>query len=126
MALLSSYKKPTITYPELTGAVVTFNCLDALPLKTCVFDIDYDANGVSGLTITANGSTQSVSFGSTIYGGSFDAKSGVLTSDKAADGSDITLVYTQLTAVNLETVIGVNSFEADTGDTTLQYIKIGG
>jgi hypothetical protein len=72
-----------------------------------------------------NGTTATISFGSTIYGGSYNALTGIATSTKAADGTDILPVNYQCSPVRVETQAGVNNVFANTGDTTLQYIKLG-
>ena len=122
--LPESFKLPEITLPTVSGSVCSFNSNYAgLPLTACSVAIDYDANGITEVNITANGTTTTIPFGSTIYGGSYDAITGILTSDKAADGSDITPVETQIATCPIFSVEGANSVSADTGDTELSYIK---
>ena len=235
MALLPSYKNPPVTFPEVVGSVASFNSDLELPLKKCLFDIDYTGTSISEIVLSLKGENDSSAFtwvdneaisadgtiipntnyrrsnlfevcdnctylfegqamitasgnrrlhgydangnwvaqlayqyvsggryelaffipqnvkyfsasvpktdsdlffgkglklnrmfGSAIYGGSYDAITGILESDTAADGSAITPVETQLAPAPIKTLKGENSVFCNTGDTTLQYIKIGG
>ena len=127
MALVNACKFRPVRDVSVTGAVCSFYTPYAgLPLKSHVVAIDYNASGVTEVNITANGIPETIAFGATIYGGSYDAITGILTSDTAADGSAITPVETQIEPCPIYTAKGDNSIQADTGDTTLQYIKIGG
>lgn len=67
-----------------------------------------------------------ISFNDTIYGGTLDVIKGILTSTKASDGTDLpNPVISYVEGVNLGVRLGNNTISADTGDTTLQYIKLG-
>ena len=58
----------------------------------------------------------------TIYGGNLNITTGVLTSTKAADGTDLAEpVEYQLTQRELRTFYGANNFYCDTGDSQLNY-----
>lgn len=59
--------------------------------------------------------------GVTIYGGSLNVTTGVLTSNKAADGSDITPEYYQLPPVEIEELQGTNNIWSDAGDVSIIY-----
>jgi hypothetical protein len=104
------------------------------------------------------GNTYPITFGQTVYGGEYDARTGVLTithgfiasyngetinepwissMDEYVEGGTPTsgaqVVYPlstpqtiQLQPCPIDTLEGVNNIWADTGDTTAQYIKIGG
>ena len=66
-----------------------------------------------------------ITFDTPIYGGSYDCLTGIVTSDKDSGGGDVSPTYQQTATANCETNLGVNNIWADTGDTTLQYIKLG-
>ena len=236
--LVQSNKKPSVSYPEQTGAIITFNSQYAgLPLKAHKVAVTATQSGsgtpspsnprpISGYSAinishsdadTSNPTVYTIQIGSTIYGGNYDAVSGVLTADvkgilardagtwakssnvfykhfpdiwtavtpetptgrkpllcshfsynnsyaladlqigygginnngniiitykalsTASDfndyiaNNDVFIVYPlatpttiQLPPCPIDTLEGVNNIWADTGDTTLQYIKIGG
>lgn len=69
------------------------------------------------------GEYKSVAFGTTIYGGYFDTDTGVLTSTKASDGTDLDpVVEVQLSTVSLDSLEGVNNiWHSLTGDTEVKY-----
>jgi hypothetical protein len=107
---------------------------------------------------TFNGQSFTIQIGSTVYGGEYDARTGVLTvthgyiasyngevinepwissMDKYIEGTTPTngaqVVYPlatpqiiQLPPCPIDTLQGINNIWADTGETTAQYIKIGG
>ena len=64
-------------------------------------------------------------FDTPIYGGSYDCLTGIVTSDKDSGGGDVSPTYQQTATANCLTLLGENNVWADTGDTTLQYIKLG-
>ena len=66
-----------------------------------------------------------ITFNTPIYGGSYDCLTGIVTSDKDSGGGDVSPTYQQTATANCETSLGQNNILADTGDTTLQYIKLG-
>lgn len=60
--------------------------------------------------------------GVTVYGGYYDSETGVLTSTKAADGTDLaTPVEYQLQQIALSTAYLDNNFWCDTGDSSITY-----
>ena len=61
-----------------------------------------------------------ITIGSTVYGGEYDARTGIL---EVTSPTEQTI---QLPPCPIDTLEGVNNIWADTGNTTLQYIKIGG
>jgi hypothetical protein len=67
------------------------------------------------------GQDYAVSFGRTIYGGTFDPIAGKLTSTKAADGTDITPVVYDITPIVIPSLYGQNNIYADTGDVSVTY-----
>lgn len=77
-------------------------------------------NGRQATTYEPFGNTYTIQIGSTVYGGEYDARTGVLT---VTQPSVQTL---QLPPCPIDTLQGVNNIWADTGETTVQYIKIGG
>ena len=62
---------------------------------------------------------------STIYGGTYDCLTGIVTSDKDSGGGDITPTYQQTATANCETNLGENNIWADTGNTSLEAFKFG-
>lgn len=52
--MFESYLKPPVSFPTLTGSIVTFNSQYALPLKSHTVDID-SVSGVSAINISATG-----------------------------------------------------------------------
>jgi len=71
-----------------------------------------------------NGTDYTATFGRTIYGGSYDFVSGVLTEDTDANGDPISPPNTYtLTPQQIDTLQGVNNFYSDTGDTAVQYYR---
>lgn len=52
--LVQSNKKPSVSFPEQTGTIVTFDSQYALPLKSHTVDID-SVSGVSAINISATG-----------------------------------------------------------------------
>ena len=224
MAMYPCLSLPPLSFPTVSGAVCSFDSQYAgLPLKSHSVAVvgtqsgsgtpspsnPRALNGWSAITITANSVPTVISIGSTIYGGNYDAVSGVLTvthsiytltgnenwfiagsgtnirayvdnlipnKKYSANGicscfkggsanypnefdliqnyvrfnvygiattsaefntwitnhSPIDVVYElatpttiQLPSCPIETLSGVNNVFADTGDTTLQYIKLG-
>lgn len=236
--LVQSNKKPSVSYPSQTGSIVTFNSQYAgLPLKSHKVAVTATQSGsgtpspdnvrpISGynaINISQSGADTStptvhtITIGSTVYGGEYDARTGVLTVThgivdlgsltwikddtsygftffRSSDISDMALGYLtsdcacsaygihtggrgaindgeicvysagqtrviirdddkssmtsgdfrsaitgvyfvyklatpqtiQLAPCPIDTLQGVNNIWADTGDTTAQYIKIGG
>ena len=50
--MFESYLKPPVSFPTLTGSIVTFNSQYAgLPLKSHVVDVDYTGSAISGVHI---------------------------------------------------------------------------
>jgi hypothetical protein len=91
---------PSLSFPTLTGSIVTFNSQYAgLPLKSCKVSVTATQNGsgtpspdnvrpISGhdsITIshsgadTSNPTVYTIQIGSTVYGGEYDARTGLLT-----------------------------------------------
>ncbi len=72
-----------------------------------------------------NGETYAIDWQSTagtVYGGSLDVTTGVLTSTLASDETELATPQTyQLTPTEVSTLLGANNVWADTGDTTLTY-----
>ena len=92
--LVQSNKKPSVSYPEQTGAIITFNSQYAgLPLKSCKVDIPVTQEGtgdpspdnvrnfvgISSLDFTANSVVKTFTFGQTVYSGVLDVLTGVFT-----------------------------------------------
>jgi len=98
--LIQSNKKPSVSYPEQTGAIITFNSQYAgLPLKAHKVAVTATQSGsgtpspdnvrpISGHDIiiishsgadTSNPTVHTIQIGSTVYGGEYDARTGVLT-----------------------------------------------
>lgn len=68
------------------------------------------------------GETTTKSLGQTVYGGTLDLISGVLTSTLNADGTEKTTPEViQLTGEQIETLIGVNNIWADSGEVSVEY-----
>lgn len=64
-----------------------------------------------------------IDFDQTIYGGSLDVKNGVLTSTKAADGSDLPEpIEYDVDPTTITSLAGVNNIWADTGDIEVEYV----
>ena len=69
-----------------------------------------------------SGDTYPVSFGTTIYGGYFESETGVLTSTKASDGSDLaTPVEYQLAKIDVMLKAGLNNLFCTTGTSEVEY-----
>ena len=94
MNYITTHQKPPLSFPSVSGAVCSFDSQYAgLPLKSHTVAVTgYQSgsgtpspsnpralNGWSAITITANSVPTVISIGSTIYGGNYDAISGVLT-----------------------------------------------
>jgi len=92
--LVQSNKKPSVTFPEQTGSIVTFNSQYAgLPLKSCKVNIPVTQEGtgdpspdnmcnfvgISSLDFTANSVVKTFTFGQTIYAGELDVLTGIFT-----------------------------------------------
>lgn len=72
------------------------------------------------------GDTYPVSFGDTIYGGTFNGVTGILTSTLDSDGTPLeTPVTSELTPVEIDTLDGINNIFCDTGDSDISYIVNG-
>ena len=71
------------------------------------------------------GQSFNITFDTPIYGGSYNCLTGIVTSDKDSGGGDISPTYQQTATANCLTLLGENNVWADTGNTTLQYIKLG-
>lgn len=91
--LVQSNKKPSVSFPEQTGTIVTFDSQYAgLPLKSCVSQIQGYQEGsgtpspsnvrnlvsFNSATLTENGNTYTFTFGQSIYQGYIDWKRGVV------------------------------------------------
>ena len=69
-----------------------------------------------------SGDTYPVSFGTTIYGGYFESETGVLTSTKASDGTDLaTPVEYQLAKNDVMLKSGLNNLFCTTGTSEVEY-----
>jgi len=94
MAMYPCLSLPSLSFPSVSGAVCSFDSQYAgIPLKAHTVDINAvqsgsgtpspdnvrPISGWSAITITANSVPTVISIGSTIYGGNYDAVSGVLT-----------------------------------------------
>jgi hypothetical protein len=92
--LVQSNKKPSVSYPEQTGAIITFNSQYAgLPLKSCKVNIPITQEGtgdpspdnvrnfvgIFSLDFTANSVVRTFQFGQTIYAGELDILAGTFT-----------------------------------------------
>ncbi len=98
--MIESFKIPSATFPTLTGSIVTFNSQYAgLPLKSHKIALTATQSGsgtpspdnvrtISGYSAinishsdadTSNPTVYTIQIGSTVYGGEYDARSGVLT-----------------------------------------------
>ena len=91
---------------------------------------DYNTQIEYGTTPTAyksfDGDTYLVSFGDTIYGGTFNSVTGILTSMLDSDGTPLeTPVMSELTPVEIDTLDGINNIFCDTGDADISYIVNG-
>lgn len=71
------------------------------------------------------GNSYNITFTTPIYGGQYDCLTGIVTSNKDSSGGDISPTYQQTATANCLTSLGENNIFADTGDTTLRYIKLG-
>jgi hypothetical protein len=107
--LVQSNKKPSVSYPEQTGSIVTFNSQYAgLPLKSCTSLISGYQEGsgtpspsnprtlhpFSSSTLTANSDAYTITFGQNIYSGSIDWLKGVVTASWLdIDLSSLTWTY---------------------------------
>ena len=87
----------------------------------------YDFQVESGSTVTDYEAVNNseITFSTPIYGGSYNCLTGIVTSDKDSGGGDVTPTYQQTATANCLTLLGENNIWADTGNTTLQYIKLG-
>ena len=73
-----------------------------------------------------SGDTYPVSFGDTIYGGTFNSVTGILTSTLDSDGTPLeTPVEIELTSIEINTLDGINNIFCDTGDSDISYIVNG-
>ena len=73
-----------------------------------------------------SGDNYPVSFGDTIYGGTFNSVTGILTSILDSDGTPLeTPVTIELTPVEIDTLDGINNIFCDTGDSDISYIVNG-
>lgn len=100
MAYFEVNKKPRLSFPTLTGSIVTFNAQYAgLPLKSHTVALTATQSGsgtpspsnprpitgYSAINIshsdadTSNPTVYTIQIGSTVYGGEYDARTGVLT-----------------------------------------------
>ena len=94
--LVQSNKKPSVSFPTLTGSIVTFNSQYAgLPLKKCLVNIPVTQEGtgdpspdnvrnfvgISSLDFTANSVVKTFTFGQTIYAGELDILTGIFTAE---------------------------------------------
>ena len=82
--------------------------------------INYPSSETSYEAYTGN--TYPVSFGTTIYGGYFESETGVLTSTKASDGTDLaTPVEYQLSKIDVMLKSGLNNLFCSTGTSEVEY-----
>lgn len=109
---------------------------DDVPIVSGVFYIEYDGSGHTGMTITrTDGQTPPVesdtytvdwSGRATVYGGTYNSATGVLTLTQAIDGSTLPIpVEIQLSPVEIRTLLGDNSIFCNTGDSEIQYRSSG-
>lgn len=71
-------------------------------------------------------SDKTVDFDGSIYGGSYNSVTGVLTSTKASDGSDLAEpVETNIGPTAIASLLGNNNIYCDTGNTTIDYRSSG-
>ena len=92
--LVQSNKKPSVSFPEQTGTIVTFDSQYAgLPWKSCKVNIPVTQEGtgdpspdnvrnfvgITSLDFTANSVVKTFTFGQTIYAGEFDVLTGIFT-----------------------------------------------
>ena len=69
---------------------------------------------------------KTVDFDGSIYGGFYNSVTGVLTSTKASDGSDLAVpVETNVGPTSINSLFGNNDIYCDTGDTTIDYRSSG-
>jgi hypothetical protein len=107
---------------DATGSPATFTSEFALPLDQCIANIDYTSGGVNKVTITVNGTATQISLGSTVYGGTLDVIHGILTSNKASDGTELSEpIITYITPIEITPIVGSNSISANTGSISLKY-----
>lgn len=123
--------KTWINYQSTTGTKLTVttpaNC--AYVMLRCVEDnvtVGQLEEGSTATPITPyNGTTYAVSWqteAGTVYGGYIDLTTGLLVSDKNADGTAKTPAESYgLEPVPIMSLIGVNNIFADTGDTSVHY-----
>lgn len=121
---LSSYGTPTpVTTTDQTVTVDSTHMLYLYAYSATLL-----ANVCVSFESTAyeayDGDTVTVDFGETIYGGSLDVLTGVLTSTLAADGTELAEAVTyQLTPPDLADLLDKLNVWADTGDVTVQYYE---
>ena len=149
----SSYTSVSDFKTAMSGIYLIYEL--ATPTTPTITEAEFNtlltAFGVSGIMFT-------IQIGSRVYGGEYDARTGVLTithgfiasyngetinepwissMDEYVEGTTPTngaqVVYplsvpqtVQLPPCAIDTLEGVNNIWADTGETTVQYIKIGG
>ena len=67
-----------------------------------------------------------VDFNGTIYGGNYNSTTGILTSTKAADGTDLNPhVETDIGVTPISSILGNNNIYCDTGGTSVDYRSSG-
>jgi len=85
-------------------------------------DIQLELGSTPSTYEAYQGTTYPVSFGTTIYGGYFESETGVLTSTKASDGTDLaTPVEYQLSKIDIMLKSGLNNLFCSTGTSEVEY-----
>lgn len=93
----------------------------ATPTTPTITDVEFNTL-LSAFNIS--GEAFKIPFDTPIYGGTYDAITGILTSTKASDGSDISPVEYQIKNCRLENLLGENNIWADTGNSVIQPFKV--
>lgn len=99
-----------------SGAIASFATDLTENLVSCIATIDANVSGVSSVTITSNGTTNTIALGESITaGGSLNVTTGLLT---RADSTT-----KQLNSLAIPTVSGSNSISADSGNIQVTYLE---
>ena len=137
-----STPSPNMVMAENISSVLYFNntsYTDATDFKTAMSGVYliYELATPTTPTITEaqfntllsafniSGEAFKIPFDTPIYGGSYDCLTGIVTSNKDSGGGDISPTYQQTATANCLTLLGENNIWADTGNTTLEYLKAG-
>lgn len=132
--MILSPLKPPLSFPSVSGSIVTFNSQYAgLPLKSHKVAVTAtqsgsgtpspsnprSINGYSAINInhsdadTSNPTVYTIQIGSTVYGGEYDARTGVLTVTKASVILDSSKVPTSEAYVQYNSATDVYSWTYD-------------